>query len=49
MQEYNVERFDPPTWRKLVIAVDDLAGGNVQELSKKNASDQKNSLEFWLI
>ena len=35
--EYNVERFGPPTWRMLVEAVNKRSGGNNQELAKQIA------------
>ena len=34
---YNVEKYGPPTWRKLVEAVDSPAGGNDHALAKKIA------------
>jgi hypothetical protein len=34
---YNVEKYGPPTWRKLVEAVDSHAGGNNHALAKKIA------------
>ena len=34
---YNVEKYGPPTWRKLVEAVDSPAGGNNHSLAKKIA------------
>ena len=34
---YNVEKYGPPTWRKLVEAVDSPAGGNDHSLAKKIA------------
>ena len=36
---YNVEKYGPPTWRKLVEAVDSPAGGNNHALAKKIAKD----------
>ena len=36
-QQYNVERFGPPTWRMLVEAVNKESGGNNHELAKKIA------------
>ena len=33
-QSYNVEKYGPPTWRKLVEAVDHPAGGNNHSLAK---------------
>ena len=36
-QQYNVERFGPPTWRMLVEAVDKDSGGNNHELAKQIA------------
>ena len=36
---YNIERYGPPTWRKLVKAVDSPAGGNKHALAKKIAKD----------
>jgi hypothetical protein len=38
-QKYDTERFGPPTWRTLVEAVDQKAGGNNNELAKKIASN----------
>ena len=38
-QGYNVERFGLPTWRMLVMAVDDPAGGNAQDIAKRIASN----------
>jgi hypothetical protein len=34
---YNIEKYGPPTWRKLVGAVDSPAGGNNHALAKKMA------------
>ena len=36
---YNVERYGPPTWRRLVEAVDSEVGGNNHALAKKIASN----------
>ena len=36
-QQYDVDRFGPPTWRMLVEAVDKESGGNDHELAKKIA------------
>ena len=36
-QEYRVEKHGLPTWRKLVEAVDDEAGGNKHALAKRIA------------
>ena len=36
---YNVENYGPPTWRKLVEAVDSPAGGNNHALAKKIAKN----------
>lgn len=36
---YNVERYGPPTWRRLVEAVDSEGGGNNHALAKKIASN----------
>ena len=33
-QRYNVEKYGPPTWRRLVEAVDNPAGGNNHALAK---------------
>jgi hypothetical protein len=38
-QKYNTERFGPPTWRMLVEAVDQKAGGNNNELAKNIATN----------
>ena len=37
-QKYNFEKFGPPTWRQLVIAIDSEAGGDSHALAKKVAS-----------
>jgi hypothetical protein len=34
---YNIQEYGPPTWRKLVEAVDSPAGGNNHALAKKIA------------
>ena len=34
-QLYNVEKYGPPTWRRLVEAVDSPAGGNNHALAKQ--------------
>ena len=34
---YNIEKYGPPTWRKLVEAVDSPAGGDNHALAKKIA------------
>ena len=36
---YNIEKYGPPTWRKLVEAVDSPAGGNNHALAKKIAEN----------
>ena len=36
---YNVDKHRPPTWRRLVEAVDSDAGGNNHALAKKIASN----------
>ena len=36
---YKVEKYGPPTWRKVVEAVDNPAGGNNHALAKKIAED----------
>ena len=38
---YNIEKYGPPTWRKLVEAVDSPAGGNNHSLAKKIAENRK--------
>ena len=38
-QKYNVEKFGPPTWKRLVEAVDRKGGGNNHELAKEIASN----------
>ena len=38
-QKYKVEKFGPPTWRMLVVAVDKKTGGNNHELAKEIASN----------
>ena len=38
---YNIEKYGPPTWRKLVEAVDSPAGGNSHALAKKIAEHYK--------
>ena len=37
-QRYDTERYGVPTWRRLVEAVDNPAGGNNHELAKTIAS-----------
>ena len=37
-QRYNTEMHGPPTWRRLVEAVDSPSGGNNHELAKVIAS-----------
>ena len=34
---YNIDKYGPPTWRRLVEAVDNPAGGNNHALAKKIA------------
>ena len=36
---YNIDKHGPPTWRRLVEAVDNDAGGNNRALAKKIASN----------
>ena len=36
---YNTKKYGPPTWRKLVEAVDSPAGGNNHALAKAIASE----------
>ena len=36
---YNVDKHGPPTWRRLVEAVDKEAGGNNHALAEKIASN----------
>lgn len=36
---YDVERFGPPTWRRLVEAANNPAGGNNHALAKKIANN----------
>ena len=38
-QNYNTEKHGPPTWRKLVEAVDSPAGGNNHALAKAIATE----------
>ena len=38
LRHHNVEGYGPPTWRRLVEAVDSPAGGNNHELAKNVAS-----------
>ena len=38
-KKYNTQKFGPPTWRMLVIAVDSPAGGNDHNLAKKIADN----------
>ena len=38
-QRYNTEKYGLPTWRRLVEAVDNPAGGNNHELAKAIASE----------
>ena len=40
---YNVQKYGPPTWRKLVEAVDSPAGGNDHALAKKIAERHHHS------
>ena len=40
-QRYDVNKHGPPTWRKLVEAVNDMGGGNNPELAKKIASNHQ--------
>ena len=42
-QKYDAERFGLPTWRMLVEAVDQEAGGNNNELAKEIASNHRTS------
>ena len=42
-KKYDVETYGPPTWRMLVQAVDQEAGGNNHQLAKKIASDHSGS------
>lgn len=37
MHRYNIDKYGPPTWRRLVEAVDRVTGGNDHELAKKIA------------
>lgn len=37
-QKYDAEKYGPPTWRRLVEAVDDPAGGDNHALAKTIAS-----------
>ena len=37
MHRYNIEKYGPPTWRRLVEAVDRVTRGNDHELAKKIA------------
>ena len=37
-QKYNTEKYGPPTWQKLVEAVDDPTGGDNHALAKTIAS-----------
>ena len=37
MRNYNVDRFGPPTWRKLVEIVEDPAAGNNKALADEIA------------
>ena len=37
-QKYNVEKFGPPTWQQLVMAIDSEAGGDNHALAKEIAS-----------
>ena len=38
---YNIDKHGPPTWRRLVEAVDNDAGGNNRALAKKIASNHE--------
>ena len=44
-QCYNIQKFGPPMWRKLVEAVDSPAGGNNHALAKKIAKDHLTPVE----
>ena len=33
-QKYSIERFDPPTWKRLLEAIEDQAGGKDPALAK---------------
>ena len=38
-QRYNTDKYGPPTWQRLVVAVDSHAGGNNHALAKIIASN----------
>ena len=38
---YDVEKHQPPSWRSLVAAIDDSAGGKNHALAKKIAEDHE--------
>lgn len=46
-QNYNTKKHGPPTWRKLVEAVDSPAGGNDHALAKAIASEHPGNLLTW--
>ena len=46
---YKVERYGPPTWRRLVEVVDDPAGGNNHALAKKIASNHPTGMYTHLM
>ena len=45
-QNYNTEKHGPPTWRKLVEAVDSPAGGNNHTLAKDIATKHPTGKPF---
>ena len=47
-QQYNVDRFGPPTWRMLVEAVDKESGGNNHELAKKIALKYPAGINYYV-
>ena len=47
-QKYNVDRFGPPTWRMLAIAVDKKTGGNNHELAEEIALNHPAG-RLWLL
>ena len=45
-QKYNTVRFGPPTWRKLVEAIDSEAGGDNHSLAKEIAARHPGMYSF---
>ena len=43
-ENFNTDKYGPLTWRRLVVAVADTAGGNNHTLAKKIAAEHKGKL-----